>query len=273
MIVEVNATDGDAGLQVFLDGEPWKSMSVTGPDGRTILDVTTKERLDGYGLTELFSESSEPPFDVFPLEKFKQLFPAGRYSFVGRTIEGARLTGAARLSHATPGGAEDRRARRTDLGSAEPASSVAGRLERSVPAPTSWRTARSSPPKRPTPRVFSGPSRRRETHRGPASLPRHTRRVQARGAGDRAKRETRRSRRFRFASGEGVVDRGASAPQARPDRSPLCREVEAEREQDDRIDERERQRDREPRVRQLDRDEGEPCRGGSDDHAATDTDG
>jgi hypothetical protein len=104
MIVEVNATDGDAGLQVFLDGEPWKWMRVTGPDGRTILDVTTKERLDGYGLTELFSESSEPPFDVFPLEKFKQLFPAGRYSFLGRTIEGARLTGAARLSHAIPAG-------------------------------------------------------------------------------------------------------------------------------------------------------------------------
>jgi len=104
MIVEVNATDGDAGLQVFLDGEPWKSMRVSGPDGRTILDVTTTERLGGYGLTELFSESSEPPFDVFPLAKFKQLFPAGKYSFAGRTIDGARLTGAARLSHAIPAG-------------------------------------------------------------------------------------------------------------------------------------------------------------------------
>ena len=104
MIIEVNATDGDAGLQVFLDGAPWRSMRVTGPGGRTILAVTTKERLDGYGLTELFSESSEPPFDVFPLAKFKQLFPAGKYSFVGRAIEGARLTGAARLSHAIPAG-------------------------------------------------------------------------------------------------------------------------------------------------------------------------
>jgi hypothetical protein len=104
MIVEVNATDGDAGLQVFLDGEPWKSMRVSGPDGRTILDVTTKERLDGYGLTELFSESSEPPFDVFPLARFKKLFPAGKYSFVGRTIEGAALTGSARLSHDIPAG-------------------------------------------------------------------------------------------------------------------------------------------------------------------------
>lgn len=104
MIVEVNATDGDAGLQVFLDGEPWKAMRVTGPDGRTILDVTTKERLDDYGLTELFSESSEPPFDVFPLARFKKLFPEGRYAFSGLTIGGAKLVGAARLSHDLPAG-------------------------------------------------------------------------------------------------------------------------------------------------------------------------
>jgi hypothetical protein len=25
--IELNATDGDAGLQVFLDGEPWKAVS------------------------------------------------------------------------------------------------------------------------------------------------------------------------------------------------------------------------------------------------------
>jgi hypothetical protein len=89
---------------MFLDGEPWKSMRVSGPDGRTILDVTTKERLDGHGLTELFSESSEPPFDVFPLASFKKLFPAGQYSFVGRTVAGVALTGSARLSHDIPAG-------------------------------------------------------------------------------------------------------------------------------------------------------------------------
>jgi hypothetical protein len=104
LIVEVNATDGDAGLQVFLDGEPWRTMRVTRPNGRTILDVTTKERLDGYGLTELFSESSEPPFDVFPLAKFKKLFPAGVYRFSGETVEGSALVGSARLSHALPTG-------------------------------------------------------------------------------------------------------------------------------------------------------------------------
>src|SRR5215208_3689667 len=56
MIVEVNATDGDAGLQVFLDGEPWRSMRIVSPTGRRILAVHTRGRLKGYGLTELFSE-------------------------------------------------------------------------------------------------------------------------------------------------------------------------------------------------------------------------
>jgi fibronectin type III domain protein len=104
MIVEVNATDGDAGLQVFLDGEPWRSMRVSDPNGRRILDVKTRGRVRRYGLTELFSESSEPPFERFPLSRFKRLFPEGRYRFAGTTIEGRRLVGSARLSHDIPDG-------------------------------------------------------------------------------------------------------------------------------------------------------------------------
>jgi hypothetical protein len=104
MIVEVNATDGDAGLQVFLDGEAWQTMAISGPDGREIVDIDTKSRLKNYGLTELFSESSEPTFDEFPLKKFKKLFPEGKYSFDGTTIEGDRLVGKAKLSHDIPDG-------------------------------------------------------------------------------------------------------------------------------------------------------------------------
>jgi hypothetical protein len=106
MIVEVNATDRDAGLQVFLDGEPWAQMTVTNPDGRRILAVNTRSRLKRYGLTELFSESSEPSFDEFPLRKFKRLFPEGRYAFAGTTIEGRKLVGRGRLSHDIPHGPE-----------------------------------------------------------------------------------------------------------------------------------------------------------------------
>jgi hypothetical protein len=106
MIVEVNATDGDAGLQVFLDGEPWRRMTLSAPNGRQILAVNTRTKLRNYGLTELFSESSEPSFDEFPLNKFKRLFPEGRYRFVGTTIEGQRVAGRARLSHDIPDGPE-----------------------------------------------------------------------------------------------------------------------------------------------------------------------
>lgn len=104
MIVEINATAGDAGLQIFLDGKAWRSMSVFSPDGRRIVDIRNRGRLKDNGLTELFSESSEPSFKVFPLRKFKALFPRGGYTFVGETIRGRRLVGKARLSRDFPGG-------------------------------------------------------------------------------------------------------------------------------------------------------------------------
>jgi Fibronectin type III domain len=104
LIVEVNATDGDAGLQFFLDGEPWNSMTISDPSGRVIVDVDAEGRLKDWGLTELFSESNEPPFTEVPLAEFKARFPQGRYEFVGETIEGDRLVGTARLSHDIPDG-------------------------------------------------------------------------------------------------------------------------------------------------------------------------
>jgi hypothetical protein len=58
IIVEVNATDGDAGLQVFLDGDPWRSMTISRPDGQPILDIDAKAQLKGYGLTELFPRAA-----------------------------------------------------------------------------------------------------------------------------------------------------------------------------------------------------------------------
>ena len=102
--IEVNATDGDAGLQVFLDGEPWRAVSLSNPSGRKLVEITAKGPLKDYGLTELFSESSEPPFDEFPLEEFKQLFPEGVYTFRGTTIDGKRLLSTARLTHDLPDG-------------------------------------------------------------------------------------------------------------------------------------------------------------------------
>ena len=62
--------------------------------------------LEGYGLTELFSESSEPPFTEFPLDAFKNLFPEGEYVFEGETIDGVRLRSTYTLTHNFPAGPE-----------------------------------------------------------------------------------------------------------------------------------------------------------------------
>jgi hypothetical protein len=104
LIIEVNGTDGDAGLQFFLDGEPWNSMTISDPNGRVVVDVDARGRLRNWGLTELFSESNEPPFSEVPLAEFNARFPEGRYTFVGETIEGQEIAGSAMLSHDIPEG-------------------------------------------------------------------------------------------------------------------------------------------------------------------------
>ena len=60
IIIETNATDCDSGLQFFFDGGPWAEMTVSDPDGETVLHVTAEGSLGGYGLTEQFNESHEP---------------------------------------------------------------------------------------------------------------------------------------------------------------------------------------------------------------------
>ena len=104
VIVEVNETDGDAGLQIFLDGDPWRQIAVSRPDGQKIAEFATAGPVNDYGLTELFSESSEPPFTEFPLAEFRALFPEGVYTFSGTTIDGVPLTGSATLTHDIPNG-------------------------------------------------------------------------------------------------------------------------------------------------------------------------
>jgi hypothetical protein len=102
--VEINATDGDAGLQIFLDGEGWNGVELRDPQGNAILGVNVTGGAQNYGLTELFSESSEPPFETFPLQEFKELFPEGTYTFRGTSIDGKSMRGTATLTHDFPDG-------------------------------------------------------------------------------------------------------------------------------------------------------------------------
>ncbi len=102
--IEINDTDGDAGIHIFLDGEGWDSMQCFAPDGSLLFSVLAEGSVGLQGITEFFFESAEPSFDEQPLEELLALFPEGTYRFRGTTTEGARLNGKATLTHALPDG-------------------------------------------------------------------------------------------------------------------------------------------------------------------------
>jgi len=104
--IEVNSTDGDAGLQIFLDGEPWKSIRIENPNGRLVFAVDNFGKLRRLGSTELFMESNEPDFQEMTLPQILKLLPPGVYDFEGTTIEGEELEGEAELTHDLPCGPE-----------------------------------------------------------------------------------------------------------------------------------------------------------------------
>lgn len=101
---ELNATDQDAGVQVFLDGEPWERIKIFDPNGRLIFRASASGSIGKTGLTEVFMESSEPELSELPLDELLKRFPAGDYHFNGRGIEGERLVGTAVLTHDLPDG-------------------------------------------------------------------------------------------------------------------------------------------------------------------------
>ncbi len=101
---EINATDRDGGVQVFIDAEEWKTMSIIDPRGNRIFSTRTSGRLARFGGSELFFESGEPPFSELPLPKLLKQWPAGVYHFRGTGSDGEVFRGSARLTHRLPSG-------------------------------------------------------------------------------------------------------------------------------------------------------------------------
>jgi hypothetical protein len=101
---EINSTDHDGGVQLFIDAEKWKTMSIFDPSGNRIFKTRTRGRLGRFGGSELFLESGEPPFSVLPLPKLLKQWPAGVYRFRGTGPDGEVLRGSARLTHRLPAG-------------------------------------------------------------------------------------------------------------------------------------------------------------------------
>ena len=102
--IEANATDGDAGLQVFIDSDPWNSINIFDPNGKLIFRSITRGRFGKQGGTELFLESAEPDFSELPVDEFLERFPEGSYLFTGKGLEGELYIGRAMLTHNIPEG-------------------------------------------------------------------------------------------------------------------------------------------------------------------------
>jgi hypothetical protein len=103
---ELNDTDGDLGIHASIDGQPWKTLSIFDTRERTILTVNSIGRLRRQGMTQLFFESAEPPFDELPPEQFFERFPEGVYEVEAFTLDGNELEGLVSVSHvlAAPAG-------------------------------------------------------------------------------------------------------------------------------------------------------------------------
>lgn len=104
VFIEINATDGDAGLQGKLDGSPWNLATVMRPDGETIFEFKPQNNLMEHGVTEIQWESNEPPFTELPLADFLLRFPAGVYTATIVLIEGDPLMNMSELTHNLPAG-------------------------------------------------------------------------------------------------------------------------------------------------------------------------
>lgn len=104
--IEYNSSANDLGFHVFLDAEDWLEVEIRNPAGATIFEVAGTGSYEDLGLTELFFEGAEPSLDEVPLEELFDLFPEGRYKFIGETVDGATLLSRPTLSHAVPAGSE-----------------------------------------------------------------------------------------------------------------------------------------------------------------------
>jgi hypothetical protein len=103
LLIEHNATDQDTGFQGFADGDPWDELVISGPDGPIVV-ARPVGQLAGFGLTEFFFETSEPPNADVPIADVLSRLPEGTYTFTGKMVGGTTSSRTATFSHAIPAG-------------------------------------------------------------------------------------------------------------------------------------------------------------------------
>ncbi len=100
--IEHNTSAGDLGFHLAIDAPAWSRMSLVGPGGDALLEVSTRGSVGSQGLTSLSFESRELPFDELSFDDFLARFAQGEYTLTGETVEGQALTGTIELSHIIP---------------------------------------------------------------------------------------------------------------------------------------------------------------------------
>jgi hypothetical protein len=96
---EQNATDGDveAVFEAIAGEDGLAKLSVTAPDGRTIVDFAAPGR-SAMGMRQFRFESPEPT----NVSALKKAFPEGEYTFAGSTAAGTQFKDKVKLSHKLP---------------------------------------------------------------------------------------------------------------------------------------------------------------------------
>jgi hypothetical protein len=98
LFFELNDTDGDLGIHASIDGGPYTKLEIEDPNEHRILLVGASGRLAKQGLTQLFLESAEPPFDELAPAEFFRRFPEGEYEISARTSTGEEFEATVELS-------------------------------------------------------------------------------------------------------------------------------------------------------------------------------
>jgi len=104
--IEYNSTAGDTGIQVFLDDDNWRRITISDPKHKPLFMVTGMSTLGRQGLTELFFESVEPELAALPIVKFLNRFPEGDYKFRGIRNDRIILKSNVEFTHVIPCGPE-----------------------------------------------------------------------------------------------------------------------------------------------------------------------
>jgi hypothetical protein len=95
MIYEVNASDDDAEVVIYAKaptGMRW--FKVLNDQGHKIASLNVPKKHNPIGSQQVLIESAEPG-----VEEVKAGYPEGRYTFIGKTVDGDRLFGQIDFNH------------------------------------------------------------------------------------------------------------------------------------------------------------------------------